>query len=154
MALLSAAALGAVWIALHPLPAALPEAPEPRPSLPVLEERATEGPPPPPRTEGRAATGPAAHAPAPGAVPSADPRAPLPDLGGGRVAALPEDAELARTLERQLAMNGLEGLRVDVGPDRVVTSGRLADPADRQRLALIVRALAPGRRHDDRTTTR
>lgn len=59
--------------------------------------------------------------------------------------------ELRARLVRQLAMNDLGGVRVEIVGERIVTSGPLAHPDDRQRVALLVRALAPGFAHEDHT---
>jgi hypothetical protein len=61
----------------------------------------------------------------------------------------PADATLRDTIQRQLAMNGLGEVRVEIVGDRVVTSGTLPRDRDRQRLALLVRSLAPDLVHED-----
>lgn len=63
----------------------------------------------------------------------------------------PGDTLLRNTLERQLAMNGLTEVRVELVGERVITSGWLPRADDRARVRLLVRALAPEWIHEDRT---
>lgn len=159
--LVALGAAGGLWLASLPLGRMIPE-PQVRrallPDPPEAGSSAPEGEPldaaPAPAEPGtRAAPGtPLPEAEAidpPATTPSADwvaepPAAPLEEELTG------PDALRAR-LERQLAMNDLGSVRVEIVGDRVVTSGWLVRPGDRQRVALLVRSLAPGFVHEDQT---
>jgi hypothetical protein len=160
-ALLAAAAGAALWLAALPLDEWIPE-PRPRRSL-VPEPPAEEAPEPgaglssPTPNASPASERPSPSEPGPPLAPeeAIDPPATtpsaewvieeLPDEG-----AAPSSQESLRArLQRQLAMNDLAGVEIEIVDDRVVTRGVLAQPADRQRLALIVRSLAPDLVHED-----
>jgi len=154
-ALIAAGAAAGLWLAAFPLDRLLPEphgrrtlAPEPPgagalPPGPAGEAALPDEPAP----EAAPARGPAAVEP-PATAPDAewvgeDPGEPEEEPPG-------DDALRAR-LERQLAMNDLGGVRVEIAGDRVIATGALRHPADRQRVALLVGSLAPGLAYEDRT---
>ncbi len=147
------AAAGSLWLASRSLEGrlpALPEAPaipsaaEPEARREVLAGTRADAPPPldPPRDD----------APAP-AAPTTIPfeGAPLAPIEESLPAPAPGDALLRNTLERQLAMNDLAGVQVELVGERVITSGWLPRAEDRTRVRLLVRALAPEWIHEDRT---
>jgi hypothetical protein len=148
IALVALSVGGAAWIATRPLPESLPRVPpervpfeveegEPEPGGPQSSELAR---PPAPDAE-------TAIADRPVPAPSSEPG----DEGDVEQPPPSSDRSLRDTIERQLTMNGLGGVEVEVDGDRVVTSGSLASARDQMRLVLIVEALAPERRHEDRT---
>jgi hypothetical protein len=160
-ALVALGAVGGLWLASLPLDRMLPEPPVRRALIPDPGEAgavAPEGAPPgatPAPAEPAAPAPPSTPVPEaeaidpPATTPSAewvaeDPDAPLEDEPSG------SDA-LRDRLERQLQMNDLGEIRVELVGDRVVTSGWLARPGDRQRVALLVRSLAPDLVHEDHT---
>jgi len=152
LAIMAAGAVGGAWLALAPLPANMPE-PRPRPLEDLLPVGVVPAPFPAPEDAPEAsgpdtAAPPGAEVPAPPEVETESVRPPPPFTAEG----IAPDPKLGETIERQLAMNDLPGIRVDVVGERVVASGALPSARDRDRVALIVRALAPGRRYEDHTT--
>jgi hypothetical protein len=158
-ALVAVGAAGGLWLAALPLDQMLPE-PRTR-RAPSPEPPAVAGPPEStgsesaPAPDGSGAVAPTL-APAPQAEalepPAATPSAEWVEEGPGEDVEAAETAsreQLRTRLERQLEMNDLGGVRVEIAGDRVVTSGRLPRPGDRQRVALLVRSLAPGFVHQD-----
>lgn len=161
--LVATAAVGALWLASLPLDERLPAAPNP----PVLPPMAT----PEIRRERIPGATPATPAPAPPAAESprtdealadAQPAVPLetarpiPDdetraEGEPPPAPATVDTRLRATMERQLAMNDLRGVRVEIDGDRVITSGWLPHADERARVRLLIRSLAPELIHEDRT---
>lgn len=180
LALIAAGAAGGLWLALHPLDGLLPAPPEAheRPPATGPHDAGRTAPPGasapertlPPPDAGRAGapdtTSPEAGRAGPPperAGSEAEPRDPLTSAPEEPAAAWSEEhpeteaapaaahEELRARLVRQLAMNDLGGVRVEIVGERIVTSGPLAHPDDRQRVALLVRALAPGFAHEDHT---
>lgn len=162
-ALVAGAAAAALWLAALPLDRIVPEPQVRAPRVPDLPLAAA--PTPAPR-EGTAPAAPEGEAaPPPLATPGTEALAPPPETaalappatewfeetpGPGESAEPPPAQEALRDrLQRQLAMNDLHGVRVEIAGDRIVTSGVVAAPGDRQRLALIVRSLAPDLVHED-----
>lgn len=150
--LVAAAAAGSLWLASRSLEGRLPELPEP-PAIPSAakpdarhdELAATRGDPPPLAPALDDAPAPAAPPAVPfEEVPPAPMDEPLP-------APSPGDALLHDTIERQLAMNDLAGVRVELLGERVITSGWLPHAEDRTRVRLLIRSLAPELIHEDRT---
>lgn len=152
-ALVALGAAGGLWFASLPLEHVIPEPQVRRVLLPDpsdADSATPEGEPP--------ATAPAPAAPS-APLPEAeaiDPPATTPSaewVEEAPATALEEDPAgpeaLRARLERQLVMNDLGGVRVEIAGDRVVTSGWLARPSDRQRVALLVRSLAPDFVHED-----
>jgi hypothetical protein len=157
-AVVAVGAAGALWLALLPLEG-LPPPPGPMESPPAA---ALEADSPPPAEEPAPASSaaepaepptPAPPAPAPRLAPGSDPSRSLGEASAEfeTEEARGPDTDLGRSIGRQLAMNDLVDVRVEVERDRVVTSGALPRASDRERLALIVRSLAPALRHEDRT---
>ena len=147
-ALVLGAAAAAFWIAARPLEGIVPAPPAERPRPPVpaaapfpTVEVAPEEPPPPLPT--------AEDAPPAVTLESPPPPTDWFEEGPGEGVEPSAHEALRDRLQRQLAMNDLHGVRVEIAGDRVVTSGFVAQPGDRQRLALIVRSLAPDRVHED-----
>ena len=179
LALIAAGAAGGLWLALHPLDGLLPAPPEPRerPAATAPHDTGRTASPPGAGAPQRTLSPPhAGRAGAPGAPESgpadplaeraareaerSDPRAGAPEEPAAawseehpETEAAPAAAqeELRARLVRQLAMNDLGAVRVEIVGERVVTSGPIADPDDRERVALLVRALAPGFAHEDHT---
>jgi hypothetical protein len=157
-ALVAAGAAGGLWLAAFPLDQLLPEprsrvlAPEP----PAAGTGTLESPPPGPATAPGATPAPQpALTPVPEAEaidpPATTPSAEWVEDGPGELAEdePPAQEALRARIERQLVMNDLGGVRVEIAGDRIVTSGSLARPGDRQRVALLVRSLAPDLVHED-----
>lgn len=153
--LIAGAGAAALWIAALPLDGIVPAPPPPAPRTPALPDAPApeaaavpelEATPREPSASRRADEGapsdPVILAPPP---PAADWFEETP----GESVEPPAHEELRARLQRQLAMNDLHGVRIELAGDRVVTSGVVAHPGDRQRLALIVRSLAPDRVHED-----
>jgi len=156
--LIAAAAAAGLWLAALPLDQIVPEQ-RPRRAL-------TTDPPPADASPPDAAEPDAAEAPgdddpprvAPAPIPDAeaiDPPATTPSAEWVETTPLPEDetpaqAALRDRLERQLAMNDLAGVRIEIAGDRVITRGALPHAGDRQRVALLVRSIAPELVHEDR----
>jgi hypothetical protein len=152
LAIVVAGALAGAWLALAPLPASMPE-PRSEPRENLLPVGVVPAPFPAPE-DAPEASEPESAAPPAGATPAApeiETEAVQPPASFTAEGVAP-DPELGETIERQLAMNDLPGIHVDVLGERVVASGPLPSPRDRDRVALIVRALAPGRHYEDHTT--
>jgi hypothetical protein len=163
-AVLAVAAAGALWLALLPLDALLPEPERPERVLDLDEAEAPAALPPaaPGASEAREGNGPAAPEPEAATTPSesapgAVVEEPVPPPGAWFEETVPPDDELSvappglrDTIQRQLAMNGIDGVRVEIVGDRIVTSGALT-PRDRERLGILLRALAPELHHEDHT---
>jgi hypothetical protein len=164
--LVATAAVGALWLASLPLDERLPAAPDPpglppvatpevrreaiprAPSATPTEPEPTLAPPAaePPRTDealvdASPALPPAAPDPGPYEAPHTESEPPPATV----------DTRLRTTMERQLAMNDLGGVRVEIDGDRVITSGWLPHADERVRVRLLIRALAPELIHQDRT---
>jgi hypothetical protein len=149
-ALVAAAAAAALWLAARPLDDWIPE---PRPRRALLPE-----PPPAPAPPPAVVSEPE-PAPAPPVAPGAATAAVEPPATAATTEWFAEPGEsdeppsaqeaLRDRLQRQLAMNDLAGVRVEIVGDRVVTSGVVPLASDRQRVALIVRSLAPDLVHED-----
>ena len=145
------AAAGSLWLASRSLEGRLPALPEPAPAAAEPEVRRerlpaerADPPVPLPRTADPPRDDPAVPAPAFEAAPVAPIEEPL-------LAPAPGDALLRDTIERQLAMNDLAGVQVEIAGERVITAGWLPHAEDRARVRLLVRALAPELIHEDRT---
>lgn len=155
--LVATAAVGALWLASLPLDERLPAAPDP-PGLPPVATpeirreaipRATSATPTEPARADEAladaspAVPPAAPYPGPYEAPHTE--------GESPPAPAPVDTRMRTTMERQLAMNDLAGVRVEIDGDRVITSGWLPHADERARVRLLIRSLAPELIHEDRT---
>jgi len=157
--LVAVGAAGALWIALLPLERVLPTPERPERTLDLEPGEGSVAPPPeatPPARAPEAAPELPREAP-PGAA-GEEPAPPAP--GGWFEETVPPDDPLSvappglrDTIQRQLAMNGIDGVRVEIIGDRIVTSGAVADPHDRQRIERILRALAPELHHEDQTAS-
>lgn len=147
--LVVAAAAGSLWLASRSLEGRLPALPDPAPSATESEVRRE-------RLGGEHAD-PLAPAPRAAAPPRDDPpappfeAAPVSPIEEPLLAPAPGDALLRDTIERQLAMNDLAGVQVEIAGERVITGGSLPNAEDRARVRLLVRALAPELIHEDRT---
>jgi hypothetical protein len=155
--LVIAAAAGSLWLASRSLEGRLPPLPEP-PVLPSAAEpearrevlAGTRADLPPPLAP--AADPPRGDVPAPAPPPTVPfEETPLAPIDEPLLAPAPSDALLRSTIERQLAMNDLAGVQVEIVGERVITGGRLPHAEDRARVRLLVRALAPELIHEDRT---
>ncbi len=157
--LVAAAAAGSLWLASRSLEGRLPALPEP-PAIPSAAKpdarrdvlASTREDPPPPLAP--ALDPPLEDVPAP--APAVPPTVPFEEVPPAPMddplpAPSPDDALLRDTIERQLAMNDLAGVRVELLGERVITSGRLPHAEDRTRVRLVVRSLAPELIHEDRT---
>lgn len=154
-AVVGAGAAAGLWLAALPIDLVVPEPPPQR--------ARTLEPPPATPAPGEPESGAGVEPPAPAqpATPlppereAIDPPAAPPATEWAETMPLPEDetpaqAALRERLERQLAMNDLAGVQIEIAGDRVITRGALRHPADRQRVALLIRSLAPGFVHEDR----
>lgn len=151
--LVVAAAAGSLWLASRSLEGRLPALPEPSLAEPEARREGLAGTradaPPPPAP---AAVPPRDDVPAPAPPPTVPFEVtPLAPIDEPRLAPAPGDALLRSTIERQLAMNDLAGVQVEIVGERVITGGRLPHAEDRARVRLLVRALAPELIHEDRT---
>lgn len=150
--LIAGAGAAATWIAALPLDGIVPA---PRP-----ESRAIV-PPEAPARELAATPDLEAHAPEPAAPSARDAGAPpatvllepppewFEETPGDAVEPPSAPEALHARLQRQLAMNDLHGVRVELAGDRIVTSGVVPHSRDLQRVALIVRSLAPDWVHEE-----
>lgn len=155
--LVIAAAAGSLWLASRSLEGRLPALPE-APAIPSAAEPAarrevlagTRADLPPPLAP--APDPPRDDVPEP-AAPTAIPfeEAPPAPIDEPLLAPAPGDALLRDTIARQLAMNDLAGVQVELVGERVITSGWLPHAEDRARVRLLVRSLAPELIHEDRT---
>jgi hypothetical protein len=159
-ALVLSAAAGALWLASLSLEGRLPPLPEEPARPPVAASEARRellaaapvdpAPAPPPT----ALEPPHSEDPSPAAPPALRPEeAPPAPIGEPPRASPPAPADtfLRNTIGRQLAMNDLRDVRVEIAGDRVITSGWLVDAGERARVRLLVRSLAPELIHEDRT---
>jgi len=158
-ALMALGAAGGLWLAALPLDQMLPEPGTRRSSTPEAPGGAVAPESAPPDAAPALGESPPAIdvplAPVPEAE-AIDPPATTPSAewveeepGEGLEEQAPVQEALRARLERQLQMNDLGGVRVAIVGDRVVTSGSLSRPGDRQRVALLVRSLAPDLVHED-----
>ena len=158
--LILSAAAGALWLASLSLEGRLPPLPE-EPALPAAsasearrELLAAAPVDPAPAPPAPALEPPRSDEPSPAAPPTLRyeevPPAPTGEPPSAPAPA-PADTFLRNTLERQLAMNDLRDVRVEIAGDRVITSGWLVDAGERGRVRLLVRSLAPELIHEDRT---